>query len=360
MSEPPSPEPPSADPLPPGPPAAEPIERTGPAIVGALMPALYVVATPIGNLEDIGRRAARVLRAVDGIAAEDTRTSRVLLQHLGSRARCVALHAHNEASAAAGLIARVQAGEAIALITDAGTPGISDPGARVVDAAHRAGVRVVPIPGASAVTTLLSAAGLPDGRFRFEGFLPPRPRQRRERLAALAESPLPLLLYEAPHRIAATAADLAALWPAERPVVIGRELTKQFEQIVRLPLGRLPAWLDEDPDHRRGEFALLVYGANAADRDAATGAAADGEAVAGGIAGRAPAGRAPATDEATGDQAAGSGAPAAVSALGLRALAVLTGPLPPRQAAKLAARISGDDADRLYREAVERRKGRTD
>jgi 16S rRNA (cytidine1402-2'-O)-methyltransferase len=279
------------------------------------------VATPIGNLEDIGRRAARILRSVSLVAAEDTRTSRPLLQSVGAGARCLALHAHNEVEAARDVLARIAAGEAVALITDAGTPGISDPGARLVTAAHEAGVRVVPIPGPSAATALVSVAGLPDGRFFFEGFLPSRPKHRRERLAVLARLPCAFLLFEAPHRIEETAADLAAVLEPQRDLVVGRELTKQFEQVVRLTVEALPSWLAADPNHRRGEFALAVFAAGEAE-------------------------------------AAATGSGGEVSEAGIRAIAVLSGSMPPRQAARLAAQISGDAADDLYRHAVARRQAR--
>ncbi len=290
-----------------------------PADPPANMPAaLYVVATPIGNLEDLGRRASRILRSVALIAAEDTRTSRPLLQHIGAGARCIALHAHNEAAAAQDILARIEEGQAVALITDAGTPGISDPGARLVAAAHRAGVKVVPVPGPSAVTALVSAAGLADGRFHFEGFLPSRPTARRERLAELAGWPAAFVLFEAPHRIEESAADLAATLAGTRELLVGRELTKQFEQIARMTVADLPGWLAADANRRRGEFALLVF-------PPAPAARTDGEAP--------------------------------LSDVGLRAIAVLAEALPPRQAARLAARISGDPADALYRRAVLDRKG---
>ena len=296
-------------------PAAEP----RPADVSeSLSAALYVVATPIGNLEDIGRRAARVLRSVHLIAAEDTRTSRPLLQNVGAGARCIALHAHNEAKVAGDIVTRIAQGQAVALITDAGTPGISDPGARLVASAHQAGVKVVPIPGASAATTLVSAAGLPDGRFLFEGFLPSRPKHRRDRLVVLAAMPVAFLLFEAPHRMEETAADLAATLEPGRELVLGRELTKQFEQIVRLTAGELPGWLAEESNHRRGEFALLVF---------------------------------PAVHEAPGNDEEGA-VRRELSETGLRAMAVLSAALPPRQAARLAAQISGDAADALYKRAV--------
>ena len=287
----------------------------------SLSPALYVVATPIGNLEDIGRRAARILRSVSVVAAEDTRSSQPLLRSLGSAARCIALHAHNEAAAAGDIIARIQQGQSVALISDAGTPGISDPGARLVTAAHEAGVRVVPIPGASATTALVSAAGLPEGRFLFEGFLPSRPKQRRKRLAELDALSCAFLIFEAPHRIEETAADLAAAFEPQRQLVVGRELTKQFEQVVRLEVGAFPAWLAEDANRRRGEFALLVFAPVRSDE----------------------------ADEA--DRAE-------VSDIGIRAIGVLSESMPPRQAARLAARISGDAADALYRRAVSDRKDR--
>jgi 16S rRNA (cytidine1402-2'-O)-methyltransferase len=281
------------------------------------------VATPIGNLEDIGRRAARVLRSAALIAAEDTRTSRPLLQSVGAGTRCMALHAHNEAQAAGEIVARIARGEAVALITDAGTPGISDPGARLVAAVHDAGLRVVPIPGASAATALVSAAGLPEGRFLFEGFLPSRPKHRRERLAVLARFPFAFLLFEAPHRIEETAVDLAAVLEPQRELALGRELTKQFEQIARMKVAELPHWLAEDPNRRRGEFALLVFA----------------EATS--------AGGSPTTQAAP-----------AVSEVGARALAVLSETMPPRQAARLASRISGDAADDLYKRAVTERAAR--
>lgn len=279
--------------------------------------ALYVVATPIGNLEDMSGRAARILRAATWIAAEDTRSSRPLLQALGiGHSRCLALHAHNEARQSDRLLAMVRAGESVALITDAGTPGISDPGALLVAQAHAAGVSVIPIPGASAATTLLSAAGLPGGRFFFEGFLPARPRLRQERLQALAASAQPFMLFEAPHRITDLAGELLQTLQPVQEIVVGRELTKRFEQIVRMPMAALPDWLAADANHRRGEFALLIF---------------------------AP----PASTDA-------EPAPA-VTPLGLKALQILGESLPPRQAARLAARISGDQADALYQAHLQQR-----
>ena len=219
---------------------------------------LYVVATPLGRLADLSLRASEVLRRVDVVAAEDTRTSRVLLDHLGTRPRMVATHQHNEAQTAQRIVGFLQEGLRVALISDAGTPGISDPGARVVAAVHDAGLPVIPVPGPAAVTALLSVAGLLHPRFHFEGFLPARPKARRDRLLALARHDAVLVLYESPHRIEETAADLAAVLEPERVVVVGRELTKRFEQIRRLSAGTLPAWLAEHTDHRRGEFVLAI------------------------------------------------------------------------------------------------------
>jgi 16S rRNA (cytidine1402-2'-O)-methyltransferase len=290
--------------------------------------ALYVVATPIGNLEDLGARAARILRSVDLIACEDTRTSGTLLREIGASARCVSFHAHNEAQMTARLLERLQRGERIALISDAGTPGISDPGARLLRAAVAAGLRVVPIPGPSAVTTLVSVAGLLDGRFAFEGFLPTRTLQRRSRIAALDAEDRAFVLFEAPHRIEAAAADLLAVLGGQREVVVGRELTKQFEQIVRRTLADMATWLAADAYHRRGEFVLVVP-----PREAA-----------------APAGPEAGHEPGAGSDAGSDDPPTAVgpSPLGRKAMAVLCESMPPRQAAKLAARISGDRADDLY------------
>lgn len=301
----------------------EPTESDDPALVATVdsgdihssaTAALYVVATPIGNLADISRRAVATLRSVSWVAAEDTRSSRPLLQSLGiGTARCLTLHAHNERQQSARILDLIAEGAPVALITDAGTPGISDPGAQLVADAHARGIPVVPIPGASATTTLLSAAGLPGGRFFFEGFLPTRQKQREARLQRLAASGEAFMLFEAPHRVEALAADLLKALEPERVLVVGRELTKRFEQIARLPVGDFPAWLEADANHRRGEFALLVFGR-------------------------------PQTDEAEGTEAA-----TAPSEIGLKAMQVLAATMPPRQAAKLAARISGDAADLLYR-----------
>ncbi len=225
----------------------------------SIAPALYVVATPIGNLGDITLRALEVLRAADGIACEDTRHARHLLDHHGIRVPTLALHQHNENEAAAKLVRLLGEGKRIALISDAGTPGISDPGAKAVAAVRAAGFPVIPLPGANAAATALSAAGLEDGRFLFVGFLPAKVGARGTAIEHLAGIEAALVFYEAPHRVLETIADLAARLEPEREIVIARELTKLFEQIVRLPLAEAVAWLEADPDRQRGEFVLIVW-----------------------------------------------------------------------------------------------------
>ena len=227
----------------------------------AKTPSLYVVATPLGNLHDIGVRAVAVLKAVDVIAAEDTRHSQRLLDAFGITTRLVALHEHNEQAAAGLVIRMLEEGKRVALITDAGTPAVSDPGARAVARVQDAGFPVVPVPGACAAVTALSASGLADGQFHFHGFLPTKPAARRTSLAALRSVPGTLVFYEAPHRIAETLDDIAATLEPTRQIVVARELTKLFEQIVRLPLAEAPAWLAADPNRSRGEFVLLVSAA---------------------------------------------------------------------------------------------------
>ena len=197
--------------------------------------ALYVVPTPLGNLADLTRRAEEILRAVPWVAAEDTRHSGPLLKQIGSPARTLPAHRHNEHEAAARILEKLQSGESVALISDAGTPGISDPGARIVAAVRAAGCKVVPLPGPSAVTTALSASGLLDEHFLFYGFLPNKGGQRRQVIEELRDYPCALVFYEAPHRILETVADLAAVL-GERTLVIARELTKLFESIHSGPL----------------------------------------------------------------------------------------------------------------------------
>jgi 16S rRNA (cytidine1402-2'-O)-methyltransferase len=223
-----------------------------------MKPSLSIVATPIGNLGDITLRALEVLRAAEVIACEDTRHARRLLDHYDIRAQLLAVHEHNEQAAAANLIELLAAGKRVALITDAGTPGISDPGSRAVAAVRAAGHAVTPLPGPNAAIAALSAAGLDDPAFHFIGFLPAKVGARRTALEGLKGIAATLVFYEAPHRIEETVADLVRILEPEREIVIARELTKLFEEIVRLPLPEATAWLQADENHRRGEFVLLV------------------------------------------------------------------------------------------------------
>lgn len=236
---------------------------------------LYVVATPIGNLADMTQRACAVLAGVDAILAEDTRVSATLLRHHGIGTPLTALHQHNEARRSARIIERLAAGESLALISDAGTPGISDPGARLVRAVRAAGHAVVPVPGASALTAALSVAGL-DGPVLFAGFLPARPAARREAMASADASGAAWVIYESPHRLADCLADLAAVVGPVRPVLVARELTKRFESIVRLEAGALVDWLAADADHGRGEFVVVI---EARPEGSSASAAVDTEAV---------------------------------------------------------------------------------
>ncbi|PZQ16446.1 MAG: 16S rRNA (cytidine(1402)-2'-O)-methyltransferase [Rhodanobacter denitrificans] len=266
---------------------------------------LWVVATPIGHLDDLTLRAAEVLRRVAVIAAEDTRHSAPLLARIGSSAATVALHEHNEREQCERLVERMQAGADVALISDAGTPLISDPGFRLVRAARAAGLVVSPVPGACAAIAALSVAGLPSDRFVFEGFLPPKSSARRERLQALVAEPRTLIFYESSHRIDESIADLAAVFGPAREGVIARELTKRFETILAAPLGELAARVATDADQRRGEFVVLVAGAQDEQADA-------------------------------------------VLAEGRRVFALLSSELPPARAAKLAAAITGAPRKSLY------------
>jgi 16S rRNA (cytidine1402-2'-O)-methyltransferase len=219
-----------------------------------------VVATPIGNLGDLTSRAREALASADVVAAEDTRHTAQLLRHLGLERPLVSLHEHNEASRVPALVARLQAGENIALVSDAGTPLLSDPGAGLVGAAVAAGVRVTPLPGASALLAALCVAGLPAERFTFEGFLPAKPLARRQALEALAGETRTLVFYEAPHRIVDTLAAAAAALGAERQAVVARELTKLHETVYRGCLGELAALAPQEPNLARGEIVLLVAG----------------------------------------------------------------------------------------------------
>jgi len=269
-----------------------------------LFPALYVVATPIGNLGDITLRALDILQRVDRVAAEDTRVSGQLLAHFNLSRPLVSIREHNEREAADGVIARIVAGDAVAYLSDAGTPAVSDPGARLVAAVRAAGLRVVPIPGVSAVTTALSVAGMTSGAWLFHGFLPPRSGARRAQLRSLAALPAALVFYEAPHRIEETLADMASVLDNTRQVTLARELTKRFETIVTLPLAEASAWLAADSNNVRGEFVVIVY--------------------------------APAAD-------------VAIDAEAMRVLDILQGALPPTLAARLASQITGRSKAELYK-----------
>jgi 16S rRNA (cytidine1402-2'-O)-methyltransferase len=223
---------------------------------------LHVVATPIGNLGDLSPRALETLRSVAAICAEDTRHTRQLLAHYGIERPLVALHEHNEAQLADKLVARLQAGESLAIVSDAGTPLVSDPGFRLVRAARDAGVKVSPVPGACAFVAALSVAGLPSDRLVFEGFLPAKGNARRERLAPLASETRTLAFYESAHRIEDTLADMATTFGADRRAVIARELTKLFETVLDGTLADLHARVLADPNQRKGEFVVLVQGAS--------------------------------------------------------------------------------------------------
>lgn len=222
---------------------------------------LFVVATPIGHLGDISPRALETLRNVVAICAEDTRRSGQLLAHFGIATPLLALHEHNEDAIAQKIVARLLAGESLALVSDAGTPLVSDPGFRLVRAARAAGVKVSPVPGASALIAALSVAGLPSDRFAFEGFLPAKASARRERLRALADEARTLIFYESSHRIDETLADMAQAFGGARAAVLARELTKLFETVLDGTLAELHARVLADADQRKGEFVVLVQGA---------------------------------------------------------------------------------------------------
>jgi 16S rRNA (cytidine1402-2'-O)-methyltransferase len=232
---------------------------------------LYVVATPIGNLDDITLRALKVLAAADVIAAEDTRNTASLLTRHGIGKRPVALHQHNEARTAEKVLQWLRDGRSVALVSDAGTPTLSDPGALVVARVLAAGLRVVPVPGANAAVAAFSASGLSEGRFLFYGFMPARASARRAAIAGLASLGCALVFYEAPHRVLASVDDLASGLPGGRTIVIARELTKVFESVASMPLAEAPAWMRADANRQRGEFVLIVSGAPARDEKALTG-----------------------------------------------------------------------------------------
>jgi len=270
--------------------------------------ALYVVATPIGNLGDITLRALDILRAVDRVAAEDTRVSGQLLVHFDIKKPLVSIREHNELTAAQQVIDQITAGEAVAYVSDAGTPAISDPGARLVAAVRAAGLSVVPIPGVSAVTTGLSVAGLAQGAWLFHGFLPPKSGARKQVLQTLTGIEAALVFYEAPHRVSETINDMIAVLDPTRLVTIARELTKRFETIVTMPLREASDWLASDSNHLRGEFVLIVH----------------------------PPGMAESADDAEAQ----------------RILNVLLGELPASTASKLTAQLTGRKKAELYKMAL--------
>ncbi len=273
---------------------------------------LYVVATPIGNLADISLRALHVLGQVDAVACEDTRHTQQLLRAYGldrPGSQLLAVHQHNEAEAAQTVIARLAQGERVAYVSDAGTPAISDPGARLVAAVRQAGFRVLPLPGSSSVTTALSASGMTgEHGFVFTGFLPSKSGERQQAVQSLSQESRAVVLLEAPHRIEALALALSVL--GERRITVGRELTKQFEQIETVAAQALPAWLAEKPDRQRGEFVLVLHDAPVV--------ASAGE--------------------------------------GLRVLQVLLPELPLKTAVKLAAEITGESKNELYDKALALKK----
>lgn len=219
---------------------------------------LYVVATPLGNLRDVTLRALDVLASADIVAAEDTRITATLLRKYGIATKAKSLHAHNEAQRAESLIYLLAAGKSVALVTDAGTPAVSDPGARLVNAARAAGYAVVPIPGPSAIIAAVSAAGIVAESFAFLGFLPRQAKARRECLLEFGALPVALVLFEAPHRVRVTVRELAQYCAGERRLIVARELTKTFETITSLPLAEAAAWFAGDPNRERGEFVLIL------------------------------------------------------------------------------------------------------
>lgn len=226
-----------------------------------LTPGLYVVATPIGNLGDITLRAIEILKRSDRVAAEDTRVSGQLLATLGVGKPMLSVREQNEQAGAEKIIDRIRAGEAVAYVTDAGTPAISDPGSRLVETVRSAGLPVVPVPGASAAVAALSVSGLAQGPWLFVGFLPPKPKARQSAIACLKNQVASLVFYEAPHRIRETLADLASILGPARRVFVARELTKQFEELAFMCLADAKSWLDGSSYREMGEFVLVVEGA---------------------------------------------------------------------------------------------------
>ena len=229
---------------------------------------LYIVATPIGNMGDITLRAQEVLGQVNVIAVEDSRRSGQLLNKLGISSPMIALHEHNERQVCASLLQRIEQGENVALISDAGTPLLSDPGYFLVQQARQRSLRVIPVPGVSALIAALSVAGLPTDRFVFEGFLPAKATARQQRLQKLRHEPRTLIFYEAPHRIVEMIRDASVVFGPDREAVIARELTKTFETVHGDTLGKLLQWLQQDSNQQKGEFVVLIHGDNE-DKNAA-------------------------------------------------------------------------------------------
>lgn len=270
---------------------------------------LYIVPTPIGNLGDITQRALTVLASVDLIAAEDTRHTGLLLQHFAINARLFALHDHNEQQKAESLLAKLREGQSIALVSDAGTPLINDPGYHLVRLCREAGIRVVPLPGACAAVTALSAAGLPSDRFCYEGFLPAKSKGRCDTLRELEQEPRTLIFYESTHRLIDSLQDMVTVLGPERYVVLAREITKTWESINGAPVGELLAWVQEDENRRKGEMVLIVEGYHAEED--------------------------------------------ALPPEALRTLALLQAELPLKKAAALTAEIHGVKKNALYKYALE-------
>ncbi|EPN46496.1 16S rRNA (cytidine(1402)-2'-O)-methyltransferase [Pseudomonas syringae] len=288
---------------------------TVPVVSNSTPGSLYVVATPIGNLDDMSVRALKVLREVALIAAEDTRHSARLMQHFGISTPLAACHEHNERDEGSRFITRLLAGDDIALISDAGTPLISDPGYHLVRQARAAGVPVVPVPGACALIAALSAAGLPSDRFIFEGFLPAKAVGRRAKLELVKEEPRTLIYYEAPHRILECLQDMELVFGADRHALLAREITKTFETLKGLPLGELRAFVEADSNQQRGECVVLVAGwAQPEDEDV-------------------------------------------IGAEARRILDLLLEEMPLKRAAALAAEITGVRKNLLYQVALEKQKG---
>lgn len=223
---------------------------------------LYIVATPIGNLEDITLRAINTLKQVDLIAAEDTRHSGLLLQHLAIKAKLFALHDHNEQEKSQLLIEKLKSGLSIALISDAGTPLINDPGYHLVKACRENNINVVPIPGACAAIAALSASGLPSDKFSYEGFLPAKTKARQDYLTTLLDEPRTMIFYESTHRLLDTLLDMQTIWGSDKQIVLAKELTKTWETIVNFSILDLINWLQEDSNRQKGEFVLIVEGNN--------------------------------------------------------------------------------------------------